>query len=328
MLTYEAPSWPVVDFHAHFPVAEDDFMRPYREAYIRRFGEAKWGRIVSGSSGLQQEWQAAWSFPVPDEATSDWQTLSDRWLGEVEQLNLTAVAFVTGGGNDLLSRIVHRHPERFIGFAHHDPEAPDAAAELLRAFDVHGFKGYKVFAPLVKRPLGDESLYPVWEAAERNRLPVLVHFGILGGGGGIGYGVNIDPLTLHDVAKAFPGVPFVVPHFGCGYVRELMQLCWACPNVYVDTSGNNEWVRWMPYDLNLDILFRRFYETVGPQRIIFGSDSSWFPRGFALRYLLDQMRVCRQMRMPESDMAAIFGGNAAGLLGLTPETHSSGPIKP
>ena len=24
-------------------------------------------------------------------------------------------------------------------------------------------------------------------------------------------------------------------------------------------------------------LFRRFYETVGAERIIFGSDSSWFP---------------------------------------------------
>jgi len=116
------------------------------------------------------------------------------------------------------------------------------------------------------------------------------------------------------VAQAYPTVPFVIPHFGCGYLRDLLQLCWACANVYVDTSGNNEWTRWYPYPLSLEALFQRFYETIGPRRIIFGSDSSWFPRGFARRYLADQLRACQQLQMPATDIELIFGGNARRLL--------------
>jgi predicted TIM-barrel fold metal-dependent hydrolase len=55
-------------------------------------------------------------------------------------------------------------------------------------------------------------------------------------------------------------------------------------------------------------------ETIGPERIIFGSDSSYFPRGFAVRYLQDQIRDCRELGIPESDIGLIFAGNAARLL--------------
>jgi predicted TIM-barrel fold metal-dependent hydrolase len=93
-------------------------------------------------------------------------------------------------------------------------------------------------------------------------------------------------------------------------------LMWACPNVSVDTSGSNQWVRYMANKLSLEDLFRRFYETMGPERIIFGSDSSWFPRGFARRYLVDQLRICWEMGMPATDIQKIFGANAAKLLRL------------
>ena len=45
-------------------------------------------------------------------------------------------------------------------------------------------------------------------------IPVLIHFGILGSGGGVAWHQNINPLKLHNVAKDFPEVTFVVPHFG------------------------------------------------------------------------------------------------------------------
>lgn len=317
VVRFELPPWPLVDFHAHFPVVEDDFMAPYRLRYVKKHGLAKWQTIAAQSTEMQGEWQRAWAFPRPEPAGSDWEAQADRWYSETQEYGLRAVVFTSCGGNDRLNRVVRRHPDRFVGFAHHDILSAGAAAELARAVDEYGFRGLKIFGPLVTVPLSDPCFEPVWEVAEMRRIPVLIHFGILGGAGGVGNGVNIDPLCLHDVAKAFPGIPFVVPHFGCGYVRELLQLCWACPNVYVDTSGNNEWVRWMPYPLDLPALFRKFYETIGPRRIIFGSDSSWFPRGFAVRYLLDQLRACSQIGMSAADQQEIFGGNAARLLNLT-----------
>lgn len=72
----------------------------------------------------------------------------------------------------------------------------------------------------------------------------------------------------------------------------------------------------MPYPLGLKDLFRKSYETVGPRRIVFGSDSSWFPRGFAYRVLQDQVRACLEIGMNEKDLSDVFGGNAARLLRL------------
>jgi predicted TIM-barrel fold metal-dependent hydrolase len=236
--------------------------------------------------------------------------------------------FLTGGGNDRLAGVVRAQPERFVGFAHHDPFAEGAPAELERAVTTLGLRGYKIIAPHQRIPLSDERLYPLWETAERLGIPVLIHFGPLRYEG-IVAGPNISPLALQDVARAFPDVPFVVPHFGCGYPRDLLHLMWVCGNVHVDTSGSNEWMRWMPYDLDLKVLFRRFLETAGPHRILFGTDSSWFPRGFAHRYLQEQLRACGEIGASGHDLRLIFAGNAARLLRLPlPDTAGGSPPAP
>ena len=79
----------------------------------------------------------------------------------------------------------------------------------------------------------------------------------------------------------------------------------------------------MPYPLTLEDLFRKFYETIGPERIVYGSDSSWFPRGYSVRYLQDQLRACRFLNLPHEALQQIFGGNAARLFNLNTEAPES-----
>ena len=318
----------IIDFHAHFPVptdwsggqgSGDRAQRP--EAATTGTGQGKRSaeseRVLREyASALRAEWRLAHGFEPPETEQRTDEELADRWAQEVDRYSLERVVFATGGGNDRLAGIVSRHPDKFIGFAHHGPFEEGAGDELRRAVDILGFKGYKLIAPALARPIGDRSAYPTWEAAADLGIPVLIHFGILGGAGGISHHVNISPLALHNVAQDFATVPFVVPHLGCGYVRELLHLMWACPNVYVDTSGSNQWVRWMPEDLTVKQLLRKYLETVGHERIVFGTDSSWFPRGFSVRYLDDQIRDCREMGLDQHQMAAIFGGNARRLLRL------------
>ncbi|HOH13063.1 MAG TPA: amidohydrolase family protein [Thermotogota bacterium] len=141
----------------------------------------------------------------------------------------------------------------------------------------------------------------------------MIHFGILGSAGGIAAHPNINPLILHDVAKAFPRIPFIIPHFGCGYLFETLNLCWACPNVSIDTSGSNQWMRWMPYEMSLEMLFRKYRETIGPDRILFGSDSSSFPRGFVRRYLDDQIRAMVYVGFTEAEVDRVLYLNAKTL---------------
>ncbi len=317
MLTEITPvsaNFPVVDFHIHFPVEGlDKQITSFYDRYQEKYGARKRSVLEEWSKYYRKQWLLQWGFPDPAPPPGPGEG-ARLWLEEARRWGVSRLVFVTGGGNRSLSQIIEQGEGVFSGFAHHPPESPGSAEELERCVKKLNFKGYKLFAPLVETPLCDPSLELLWETAEKFQLPVLVHFGILGGGGGIASGTNISPLSLEPVARAYPGIPFVVPHFGCGYLRELLQLCWSCANVYVDTSGNNEWLRWYPYPLTVRDLFHKFRETVGAQRIIFGTDSSWFPRGWAAAYFAEQFQACTALGFNQGEMSLVFGGTAERLL--------------
>src|SRR6202042_1719769 len=86
-----------------------------------------------------------------------------------------------------------------------------------------------------------------------------------------------NPIDLHALASNFPRVNFVIPHFGAGYFREALMVADLCPNVYLDTSSSNGWMRYQAEDLDLARVFRKALDVLGPKRLLFGSDSSWFP---------------------------------------------------
>ena len=313
--------YPIIDFHCHFPVPDADPDRA-KLAYRRIHGDAKADELDRSWREYQQQWWKAYNFAYPEEIEPPPEVQTERWQKEIDDAGIELAVFMTGGGNDVLAAAVAGHA-RMAGFAHHDPFAPGAAAELRRAVIELGLKGYKIIAPTLRGPIDDQALWPLWKVAEELSIPVLIHFGVNDGGGGVGNHVNINPLRLHDVAKAFPFTTFVVPHFGCGYPGELLQLAWTCRNVCVDTSGNNEWVRWMPYPLTVADLFRKFLETVGPGRILFGSDSAHFPRGLVHQYYDEQTRIVAQLGLSPAERHAIFAGNAARLLNLPDESDTA-----
>ena len=307
----------LLDFHAHFPVQRPESRANYTQHLIQRYGETKAKVIIANSARYREEWRLKWGFDSPETDIHTDEEQAERWIADMDSKGLSRVNFVMGGGNDNLSKIVKMHPDRFTGFAQHELFSEDAAAELERGVKTLGLRGYKLIASGLTRPIDDKAAYSVWETAERLEVPVLIHFGVLGGGGGPARNIhNLDPLSLWEVAASFPTLNFVIPHFGACYFRELLQLCWACPNVLIDTSGSNQWMAWMPYKLTLRDLFLKCLETVGPDHIVFGTDSSYFPRGFAVDYLREQLREVRAIGVDESAVHKIFYGNAARLLKL------------
>ena len=306
----------VIDFHAHFPTTNwTKWTASWRRRLADRYGKENAQILIEQSTRNREEMRRLWSFAPPESEMRSDEEQAARWVADLDKKGVDRVNFVTGGGNDNLAKTVRKYPEKFSGFAHHNIFSEDAPSELERAIKKLGLKGYKVIASSQVRPIDDKSLYPVWEMAEKLGIPVIIHFGVLGGGGGPALDLrNMNPLTLWEVAKMFPRIPFVVPHFGAGYLRELLLLCWSCPNVYIDTSGSNQWMRWMPFEINLKGLFRKAIETVGPDRLIFGSDSSYFPRGFSLPYLREQLKACRSIGLEEGSIEKIFYKNAAKLL--------------
>ena len=270
----------------------------------------------------KKRWESAWNFPRPMEVSAE--EGEKLWAAECEKYEfLKAIVFVTSGSNEAMGKLVARNPGHFFGYAHHDPRLPDAAERLERAIKTLGLKGYKILGPAVDRPISDPSFDPLWEIAQDAGIPVLIHFGIMGAAGGIASHVNMSPMAIHDAAKRFPRLAFIVPHFGTGYLFELLNLCWACPNVFIDTSGSNQWMRWMPFEVTLESLFRKFRETIGASRILFGTDSSWFPRGFTKAYLDAQVRAMGDVGYTEDEKDQVLYRKAAWLLGIDPSSGNA-----
>jgi predicted TIM-barrel fold metal-dependent hydrolase len=112
---------------------------------------------------------------------------------------------------------------------------------------------------------------------------------------------------LHAVALAHPRLKFIVPHFGAGYFRETLMLADLCPNVYLDTSSSNSWMRYL--GLDLQTAFRRALDVVGAGRLLFGTDSSFFPRGWHRAILEAQTRALLDLDVKERDARRILGEN-------------------
>ncbi len=319
----------IIDFHLHFRMPHDPLTRSLSGGQFGPAGTAVRSGCEEFDAGqaarsaavarTSAQWRRSWDFADPEPASADagWEAEADRWTKELDGHGIEHAAFVTAGGNDAMTALVERGTGRFLGMAAMaDPFAPGAAQEFEAAVTGGGLRGLKLFAPLASSRMDDPAADPVWDVASRHNVPVLIHFGHCGSAGGIAQNAFSNPASLERAAKMYPEVTFVIPHFGIQHVQEVLFLMWACPNVVVDTSGSNQWVRYMAQRLTLEDLFRRLYETMGPDRIVFGSDSSWFPRGFARRYLADQLRICWEMGMPAAELQQIFGGNAARLLKL------------
>jgi predicted TIM-barrel fold metal-dependent hydrolase len=117
-----------------------------------------------------------------------------------------------------------------------------------------------------------------------------------------------DPLALAATAARFPAVRVIVPHFGAGFLREALMAADQCSNIHLDTSSSNGWLKYYP-GLTLDAVFRQVVGTVGPERVIFGTDSSFFPRGWQQPVHAAQDAATQAAGLSAADRAQIFGGN-------------------
>jgi predicted TIM-barrel fold metal-dependent hydrolase len=121
-----------------------------------------------------------------------------------------------------------------------------------------------------------------------------------------------NPLDLQAIALRYPKLPFIVPHFGAGLFREALMLAELCANVYLDTSSSNSWMRYE--DLDLKTVFSRALAVAGPGRLLFGTDSSFFPRGWNRGIFDEQARMFAALGLSPANARLIFGENLEKLL--------------
>lgn len=256
----------------------------------------------------------------PDDPTQ----LAQRWVSEMDKYGIDQLVMFTSvpGDHPSVATAVRAFPERIIGYLMLDPAQPNAPELVREGVQRYGLKGLTLFPAMHHFHASDERLYPLYQAATDLKIPVFVHFGVLKIGIRDKLGLpNIfdlryaDPIDLHKAAIDFPGLPFIIPHFGCGYFREALMLGAQAPNVYVDTSSSNTWLTYMPSHLDLKTVFAKTLQVFGPQRLLFGTDSNVFPRGWRQDILHQQMEILRELQTTQEAAAQILGGNIARLLG-------------
>ena len=244
--------------------------------------------------------------------------LADRWVDELDRHGVARAALMASvpGDEASVAAAVARHPARLAGSFMFDPTAPDAAGRLGRAFGGHGLRCACLFPAMHGFALDDARVFAVFEAAAEHGRAVFVHCGVLSVGvrRKLGLPCRFDvrrgtPLDLVPAAAAFPAVPVIVPHFGAGFFRETLMAADLCSNVHVDTSSSNGWVKYHAPPLTLEGVFRQALAVLGPERILFGSDSSFFPRGWQRPVWEAQRAVVDAIELSAEGRAAIFGGN-------------------
>src|SRR5262245_14889182 len=123
-----------------------------------------------------------------------------------------------------------------------------------------------------------------------------------------------NPLEIYKLAAEFPNANFIVPHFGAGMFREALMLADLCPNVYLDTSSSNSWMKYEAAPVDLKEIFKRAIAVTGHERLLFGTDSSFFPRGWRAPVFEAQVEALTEIGASAGQAAAIFGGNFRRIL--------------
>ena len=246
------------------------------------------------------------------------EALADRWVRELDAHGVARASLIASvpGDEASVAAAVSRHPDRFVGFFMVDPSADGAVERVTHAVATLGLRVACLFPAMHHVALTDPRVERVVDAvAARPGTAVFVHCGVLSVGVRKKLGLPSrfdlslgDPLSLARLALAFPSLPFIVPHFGAGMLRETMMAADACPNVHVDTSSSNGWIRYAP-GWTLGGVFRTALSVLGPSRLLFGTDSSFFPRGWQRGVYESQKTAANEAGISADDQALIFGGN-------------------
>jgi predicted TIM-barrel fold metal-dependent hydrolase len=294
----------VVDAHVHF------LSWSFYSALARQKGKG---------TGTEEMLQSL-SIPVPPREPAEF---AHQWAAELDRHGVSRACLIASvpGDEDAVAAARAACPGRFHGYFIVDPRQKDVLKRLDHAFAA-GLRGVCLFPAMFGFSMGGPEAGAIVErtAAQPGAL-LFVHCGVLSVGIRQRLGLSSpfdmrysNPLMLHHLALRYPALPFVLPHFGAGLFREALMLADLCPNVYLDTSSSNTWTKYLCPPPTLNQVFEQALAVAGPRRLLFGTDSSVFPRGWNRSVFDQQVETLLKLDATAEDAAAIFGDNMNRLL--------------
>jgi uncharacterized protein len=290
----------VHDCHCHF----------FSTRFFEALGREKYG-ASGGATADTVARELGWDAP------GDPAALATRWVDELNRHRVSRAALIASvpGDEESVAIAVAAHPERFVGFFIVNPVSADGLERAERGLTIHRMRCVCLFPSMHRYRLDDERVAALFELAASHHAAIFAHCGYLSIEARARMGLPTvldlrlgDPLALAATAARFPQVPVILPHFGGGFFREALMAAEACPSIHLDTSSSNGWIRFVP-DLSLSDVFRRALAVAGPNRILFGSDSSFFPRGWRKVIHGAQRAILEELGCEEDACRKIFSAN-------------------
>ncbi len=148
-------------------------------------------------------------------------------------------------------------------------------------------------------------MYPMMEKAQEYKLPVGIHSD---------HSVRGNPYVIGDLANSFPKVPTIILHMGgrtaASAETVAVTVAKKNKNVWLETCFSN------PFPIKLAV------DKIGPDRIMFGSDSSNSSVGYGAGYerqayeMMTHALSIQYLDLPKDQEDKLMGLNAARLFGL------------
>jgi uncharacterized protein len=289
---------------------------PLADAHVHFFSNQFFASLAQQKGVTEEELVGLLHWQHPEK-------LAEAWIRELDKYGVekaVLIASVPGDAGSVIAAVAE-HPERFYGYMMVNPLAPDAVPQTGAALASGRIHALCFFPAMHRYSIQDERVSALLDLmAAHPRTAAFVHCGVLSVGVRKALGLPSpfdmkfsNPIDLHAVALRYSQVRFVVPHFGAGYFREALMLCDLCPNVYLDTSSSNSWMRYEEAHLDLRAVFRRALDVARPERLLFGTDSSFFPRGWHAAVFEVQSKALYEIGVTEETARLILHDNLVRL---------------
>ena len=170
--------------------------------------------------------------------------------------------------NEVTLGAMDRNPGRIIGCICVNP-LNKATVDFMEHYAQEGFCAVKLNPLRLAYCADGDAVDPVMEKARKLNLPVCIHSG---------HPPYSLPWQIGLLAERYPDVRIMMIHMGHGhgvYIDAALKMAKKFPNIYLEMSG-------MPMPSKI----REAYETVGKDRIMFGTDTPFHHPSVELQKVL------------------------------------------
>lgn len=231
--------------------------------------------------------------------------------------------------NDFIAATVKQHPDRFVGLAVLPFDSHDSMLrEFERATDKLRLRGVLLYSNLAGRFPDEPEFQPLFAAAERRGIPVLLHpaapvtwdatkdyqmatmLGLM-----FDTTIALCRLILSGTLEQHPNLKLVCPHVG----GALPYLIGRVDHQTMVLKRGAEYIRRAPSEYLKRVYFdtvspiglaiRYGYDFVGPDKMLYSSDHPWVDPAITIEQV-------RSMQIPKEHEARLFAGNARKLFGI------------